>query len=250
MSNVNLFNGATITIEGTETSYHTYDDWGLYITNTDCIGEPIQDTHYVEVMGANRKVDLSEALTGHITYKSRAINIELAGVKNKVNWDVIISDFRNKINGRVCRITFDNDITHFWRGRVSIKDFSSIMRLGTFKISIPEADPYKYNQLSSIEPWKWNPFNFLTDIVTNPEPIDIDGTHIMTIPSGNMYVAPTFICTVADGDSLTVTDGRTTVSLRNGTNYDPRIRVNGFEEVTLTFEGKGSVKVDYRGGSL
>ena len=63
MSRVDLFNGATIKIEGTNTSYHTYTNWGLYITNTNCIGDPEQYTKYVEVPGRDGLVDLSEAIS-------------------------------------------------------------------------------------------------------------------------------------------------------------------------------------------
>lgn len=250
MSNVNLFNGATISVEGTNSSYHTFDSWGLYITNTDCIGEPIQDTHYVEVMGSNRQVDLSEALTGRIGYKSRKIKIELAGIREKTAWDSVVSDFRNKINGRVCRIIFDNDPSYFWRGRVSIKDFSSAMRLGTLKIEVPEADPYKYNLKTSNEPWYWDPFNFRTGIITKAGVTEVNGTATYYCPPGYMATSPEFVCIIASGDTLAVTDGKHNLNLKNGTVYDPRFVVNGDTAVTLTFTGKGKVEVAYRGGSL
>lgn len=250
MSRVELFNGCTITVESNDSSFHTYDDWGLYITNTNCIGEPKQDLNYVKVMGSNRQVDLSEALTGHINYISRPITIEVAGVNPHISWDSIISDFRNKINGRVCRIIFDNDTSYFWRGRIDIKDFESAMRLGRLKITLPEAEPYKYNVLSSSDRWKWDPFNFKTGIITRSGALDVDGTETYNAPKGYMEVAPEFLCNIQSGDSLTVSDGKHTIDLRNGTNYDPRIRVNGDVPVTLTFNGKGTVEVIYRGGSL
>ena len=78
MSRVDLFNGATIKIEGTNTSYHTYTNWGLYITNTNCIGDPEQYTKYVEVPGRDGLVDLSEAISGRQVYKKREIKTNLA----------------------------------------------------------------------------------------------------------------------------------------------------------------------------
>lgn len=249
MSNVKKFNGVRITVENTGDSYHTYDDWGLYVTNTDCIKEPIQNTRYVEVFGANRLIDLTEAVTGRVTYKSREISIDLAGVRAKTDWDAVISSFRNKINGRVCRITFDNDIGYFWRGRIDIKDFSSIMRLGKFKITIPDADPYKYNVESSVDPWLWDPFNFETGVVTNPDAVKIDGETTIEIPAGHMLVSPEFLLTEITSD-VTVTYNGVEYPLKRGATRIPSILVNGDEPVSLLFKGNAYVQVVYRGGSL
>ena len=132
-----FFNGMTINVEGTEESYHTLNDWGLYVSNTDYIKEPKQYTKYIEIPGRNGLLDVSEVVAGRQIYTSRQIEVELSGIREKKNWDSVISSFRNKINGKVCRIIFDNDRAHYWRGRITIKDFSSSLRVGTFKIDIP-----------------------------------------------------------------------------------------------------------------
>lgn len=248
MSNVNLFNGCTITVEKTGKSFHTFEDWGLYITNTDCISEPKQKLTYINVPGSNKMIDASETLTGYPTYESRQIKIDLAGVRNKTAWDSVISAIRNDINGQICRITFDNDIFYFWRGRVDIKDFESALRLGTFTISVPNADPYKYNVQASNEPWMWDTFNFETGIIIKEHDIEVDGKTSTIVPSGYMPVVPTFVC--SNVTRLSVTDGKVVKNLFNGSNRDPRILVNGDKDVRLTFEGYGSVVVVYRGGSL
>ena len=182
MSRVDLFNGATIKIEGTNTSYHTYDDWGLYITNTDCIGEPEQYTKYIEVPGRDGLVDLSEAISGRQVYKKRDIKINLSGSKNKTTWASTISTIRNAINGKICQITFDDDTLYYWRGRVTIKDFSSALNLGKFTISLPDADPYKYSETETTE-----------------GPTTISGSGNVTVAKGNMPACPTI--TVSDKTS-------------------------------------------------
>lgn len=249
MSNVNLFNGITITVEGSSTSYHSYDDWGLYVTNTDCIGAPELMTSYVEVPGRNGLIDMTEVISGRPIYKSRPIHIELAGIRDKINWDAVISTFRNLINGRVCQIIFDNDISYFWRGRVEIKDFVSVMKLGRFAIEIPDADPYKYNVESSAEPWLWDPFDFETGVVHDDGEIEVDGTETVTIPAGYMYVCPEISVSMTS-TTFSVTYHGKTYALANGTNRIPQILVNGDEEETLTFAGSGTIILMYRGGSL
>lgn len=249
MSNVNLFNGITITVEGSSTSYHSYDDWGLYVTNTDCIGAPELITNYVEVPGRNGFIDMTEAISGRPIYKNRKIKINLAGTRFRTNWDSVISSFRNYINGRVCRITFDNDIAYFWRGRVSIEDFSSVMNLGAFSIEV-DAEPYKYSIESTSEPWHWDPFNFETGVIPESGDIVVDGSETVVIPSGGMYVVPEIVVSNMTSATFSVTVGGKVFSLKNGTNRYPQILVNGDEEVQMYFVGNATVQIVYRGGSL
>ena len=77
MSRVDLFNGVEITIEGTATKYHSYTDWGLYVTNTDYIKEPKQNTNYVSIPGRDGLLDLSDVITGRPTYSGREISLHI-----------------------------------------------------------------------------------------------------------------------------------------------------------------------------
>lgn len=233
MSRVDLFNGVTIKDEESNTSYHTYTDWGLYITNTDCIGNPEQYTKYVEVPGRNGLVDLSEAVAGRQVYKKREIKIQLAGAKNKTTWSATLSDIRNKINGKICQFVFDDDTTYFWRGRVEIKDFSSALKLGKFTISVPNADPYKYSVTA-----------------TTIGPTTISGSGDVTVPKGNMPTCPEIIVTDKTSTNFTVTYSGVAYSLTSGTNKIPSIFVNGKSAVTLSFTGTAKVQIVYRSGSL
>lgn len=250
MSNVNLFNGVKFTVEDTGAEYHSYDDWGLYVTNTDCIGEPIQYTRYVEVPGRNGKIDLSETVSGRPIYISRAIKINLAGTRYRTSWDSIISTFRNEINGKVCKIQFDNDLGYYWHGRVCIKDFSSCLNLGTFTVDIPEADPYKYDVNSSAEPWLWDPFNFETGVIIQADAEVIVGSGSVTINRGHMLTCPQIVVSDLLSATFTVEYKGVTYFLSSGTNTIPAILVGGDSDVTLTFTGSATVQVVYRGGSL
>ena len=249
MSRVDLFNGVKITVESTNKSYHSYDDWGLYITNTNCIGAPEQQTRYIEIPGRNGLLDLSETISGRQIYKSRPIKINLAGRRSKVNWDSVISTFRNEINGKICRITFDNDESYYWRGRVDIKDFDSVLNLGKFVVDIPNAEPYKYSLITSAEPWLWDPFNFETGIITYIGAVTISGTRTITIPAGYMPTSPEIVVSDLSG-TLRLDYGGQTYTLTTGTNKIPSILVGGDADVDLTFSGNAKVQIVYRSGSL
>lgn len=250
MSNVNFGCGVSFVVEKTMKKYHSFDDWGLRCINTDRIGDPVQNTNYVKVPGLDKLIDLTEAVTGRVTYSHREIKINLAGIRKETDWEAIISTFRNAIDGKICQVTFDNDIAYYWRGRIKISDFSSVMRLGYLTISIPEADPYKYNVQSSAEPWKWNPFNFETGVITNADAEHIVGSGDVVIPAGNMYVSPEFVVSNMASQQFTVKYNGKTYELKTGSNKIPPILINGDDEVALKFTGTADVLIVYRGGSL
>jgi hypothetical protein len=250
MSRVDLFNGVKIVVESTGRFFHSYDDWGLYIANTDYIGEPKQYTRYIEIPGRNGLLDLSEAISGRQIYTSREIKISLAGRRDKTDWDGVISAFRNEINGKVCLLIFDNDLSHYWRGRIEIKDFSSVLNLGKFVIDVPNADPYKYSLTSSAEPWLWDPFNFETDMVTYIGAITVSGSITVTIPHGHMATSPELVVSDMTSQTFTITVNGVAYPLVVGTNRIPSIIIGGDADVDLTFTGDAKVQIVYRSGSL
>lgn len=245
-----LTNGFTITVEKTGKSYHSLDDWGLAMGNNNYIGDPELQTTYISVPGRDGLIDASEVVAGRPIYTKREISIEVGGLHSRNDWDSVISGIRNKIQGRICKIIFDNDEEYYWRGRVNVSDFDRNRRLGTFTISMPEAEPYKYSVHSADEPWLWDPFNFLTGIITYLPSQQITGSGTITVPAGYMPTNPTIIVADVQSNPFTVTVGRRTYNLTQGSNRIPSIMVGGDEAVPLEFTGTAKVQISYRSGSL
>lgn len=242
--------GLTIIVENTGKTFHTYNDWGLYIQNTDYIGEPLQVTNIVQVPGREGYIDLSKSLDGHAIYSSRPISVELAGFHEKQNWDGVVSKFRNEISGRTCQFIFDNDTGYYWRGKVAIKDFSSILSVGKLRIDLPEAEPYKYSVETSQEPWKWDPFNFETGIIIFIGELVVSGSRTVNIPHGHMPISPELYVSNRTSGTFKVTYEGTQYTLADGMNKVPAIVVGGDSTKTLTFTGTARVEIIYRSGSL
>lgn len=206
---------------------------------------------YIEIKGRNGLLDISEALTGKATYKSRHISVNLAGINEQRDWDVIISDLRNKFDGKLINITFDNDISYYWTGRAHVVGFERDANCGRFVLDIPAADPYKYNVQEFNEAWLWDSFNFETDYVTEETEYTITEHTEITLPAGTMPVSPTIIVTNIN-TFLTVQkygDSRV-IPLSLGENKIYAITVNDSSESILMFEGNGKFSINYRGGSL
>ena len=242
--------GISIYVEDTGKTYHTLDDWEMALGNNNYIGDPEMETTYIKVPGRNGLIDATEAISGRRIYKKRQLEFELGGVRDRLNWDSIISGLRNNVDGRVCRLTLDNDKSHYWRGRVYIKGFDRFRDLGTFTLAVPTADPYKYSVTSSAEPWLWDPFNFETDYITYIGAVTVNGTETVTIPAGHMATSPDLVVSDKTSSSFTVEADSVTYTLVAGSNKIPAIIVGGDTDVELTFSGNAKVQIVYRSGSL
>lgn len=245
-----LSNGIKITVEETGRIFHTLDDWGLALGNNNYIGDPEMETTYINVPGRDGLIDASTAISGRRVYKKRELAFELGGFHPGTNWDAIISSMRNNIEGRICRLTLDNDQQYYWRGRVYIQGFDRFRSVGTFTLAVPMADPYKYDVLSSAEPWLWNPFNFQTGVIIEAHATVITGSGSVTVPAGYMPVVPNILVSRKTSNTFKVTYGGISYTLDNGDNYISAIIVNGDNSVTLNFTGSATVQIVYRGGSL
>ena len=231
-----LTNGVTIKV-GNNT-YHSFTDFGLAIGNNNYIEEPSYETNYVPVPGRDGFLDLSEAIAGRVIYKNRKISIEFGGMETEMSWDGVISNLRNLFHGKVVQLTFDNDPNWFWRGRAEINDFDRFRNLGTFKLEIPQAEPFKYSvptgltNLSATNTW--------TSI---------------TLPVTGLPVCPKFVVSgLADGATMRIRylPGTTTyISLGNGTTRYPSMWLT--ETITVgyrTSTGTGTLSFVYENASL
>ena len=246
----NLTIGISIYVEDSGKTYHTLDDWGCALGNNNYIGDPEMETTYITVPGRNGMIDASEAVSGRRIYKKRALSFELAAVHSRLSWDGVISALRNNVNGRVCHLILDNDQNYFWKGRVYINGFDRFRELGTFRLEVPVADPYKYDVVSSAEPWLWDPFNFETGVITQQGAEVISGSGSISIPHGHMPTCPTFMVSNLLSSSFKVSVDVVEFPLSVGSNVVPSILVGGENDVRLDFTGSATVQVVYRGGSL
>ena len=128
---MSIFLGATINDE------HTLRDWKAAITNADVISVPEANTVILEVPGRNGNLDLSEALTGDVTYRNREIKLELASSVNLQTWYQKCLHIFNTYHGKTVTIIFDDDSTHYYTGRAISEEsvrplsLSSLHRVST-----------------------------------------------------------------------------------------------------------------------
>lgn len=223
---------------------HT-DEWGLIVEKI-TISPPKVKTRTIEVP-YGFALDMTE-LDGNIHYKNREINIQLGGRKKKNEWPTFMSAFLNEYHGKIVKVIPDNDLGYYYFGRAEVpKDVEKIARIGKFTMTI-DANPYKYDVQTSLEEWKWDPFNFEIDVIREMKDIEIKSSNTkIEIPGTGVGVVPIFDVSVSN--NLTIVYSSKTYSLPVGKNRYPEIKI-GKSTMNLTFQGTGTLSLDYRGRSL
>ena len=140
---MSIFLGATVNDE------HTLRDWKAAITNADVISVPEANTVILEVLGRNGNLDLSEALTGDVTYRNREIKLELASNTHVVSIDNITFKSSNRYG-----------FTYYLKGTISVDGtqvFSCTSASGSHHVRI-DSQNAEYSIVASSgyssPPWK------------------------------------------------------------------------------------------------
>ena len=206
-----IFTGALIGDE------HTLRDWCAIITNSDVIGMPEPNTVILEVPGRSGRLDLSEVLTGDVTYGNREIKLELAAQTNREKWVETCFHIFNKFHGRVVHVTFDEDPGHYYVGRCSITDSKRIATAGTMTVTI-DAEPYRYES----EVYE----------VTLQGSGTVENLRMPAVPTVN---APNACQLFIGGKSYDLAQGEQTVPGLVLSPFENEVRVTGASSITFTF---------------
>lgn len=222
---------------------HTYDEWKLILTSVD-ISFPDIKTEKTNIPGADGELDFTESLTNDVKYKNRKITFNFVMVQERSLWTSLMSTIANYLHGKDFKIILDNDLNFFYKGRAKVNQFKSDKSIGKIVIEA-DVDPYKYDLISSAEDWLWDPFNFEDGIINETKDLTVNGELTVNIYGRRKLVSPRFVCQNA---LQCVFEGQT-YNLIPGTNYAPNIQIREGKN-TLKFIGKGTVSIEYRGGSL
>lgn len=97
----------------------TYSEFGLILAKKE-IGLPQAQTNMQLVPGRNGLLDLSTALDGEIHYKNRTIKLTFIAAKSEKTWADTLGAFCFAVHGQTCKIVFDEDADHYYKGRCTV----------------------------------------------------------------------------------------------------------------------------------
>ena len=223
---MSIYLGATINSE------HTLRDWQAAIINADVISVPEANTVILEVPGRNGNLDLSEALTGDVTYSNRELKLELASSVSIQSWYEKCLHIFNTYHGKIVTVIFDDDPDHYYTGRASVSDPQRVRNGGTYIFTV-NAEPFRYAVDETMV--------FLT---ASSGASSVTGT---ITNSGRMPVCPTITASKA----CQMVTGGITYSLLQGMQTLPAfILPQGNTSVKIQVTGGGTVSFTFREGWL
>ena len=204
---------------------HTYKNLSLILTSK-TIGQPTVKTEYVEVLGADGQLDLTEAF-GDIKYNNRKLTFVFTVSEFNENWSTIYTRVLNNFHGKKMKIVLDDDPNYYYVGRVNVSDYTSSKKIGNITIDV-DAEPFKYKQNLTI----------VTRNVSGTVTVDFYNSRKTVIPK---FVTNAQVQLTHNGNTYTIAGSGTHII----TNIIFKQGVN-----TLTLTGTATVAVQYQEGDL
>ena len=205
----------------------SYTDLGLFLTDVE-IGTPEPKRTVVDIPGRNGSLDLTYALSGEISYKSRSIKLTFAMADYQHRWPVLFSQILAQLHGLQMRVQIEPDTDYYWDAFCAVNTVKSNKNLGTVVVEL-DAYPFKKKLLPTA----------YTVIGTTAGKSQI-------CVCDRMPVVPTFQASTA----CTLAFGTITKTLAAGNNtFADIVFHEGDNEIIITGTG-AEVTVSYREGRL
>lgn len=123
--------------------FNTWYDWRLVLTGKD-VTPPKPKTNYVNIDGMSGSLDLSEALTGEVTYNDRTVSASFwTDEGTRKDRERLLREIRIALHGKKIKIIEPDDPDHYFYGRLNITSESNIVPYAEFKIEAT-CEPWRY----------------------------------------------------------------------------------------------------------
>ena len=209
--------------------FNTWYDWRLILTAKD-VTPPEPKTNYVDIDGMSGTLDLSEALTGEITYKDRTVSASFWTSEGSYkDRDKLLREIVRALHGKKIKIIEPDDPDHYFYGRVKIKSRKNILHYAEFSIEC------------TCEPWRYA----LNDSVRRVEVNSQSVTEVIIHNNGVKSLCPEI--TVTGSVSITYNGVKTTLTAGSYKISDIRLR-QGVNIIGVS--GTGSIAFTYKEADL
>jgi len=186
-------------------------------------------TNFVNVPGTDGSKDLSTQPAGRVVYKDRKITWTFALYPGD-NWAEKKHQVSNALNGRRCRITFDDDPDYYYNGRLTVKSYALDRTLRQITVEATCA-PYMLKQAETV---------INASISTTERSITVKNEFKPALPRITV-AADTIIGW--NGDTFTLTAGEHVL-------LDIQFPAGTSTLTAKTVSGTGSISIAYQEGTL
>lgn len=208
--------------------FNTWYDWKLVLT-TKGVTPPEPKTNYVDISGMNGSLDLSESLTGEVSYKDRTITATFwTDDRSRTDRERLLRNIVAALHGKKIKIIEPDDPNHYFYGRVKIKSVINTLPYAEFSIE------------ATCEPWRYA-------LEETSRSIELNSTlaNLVIRNDGVKTLCPTITVT----DLVTIVHNGSTTSLSAGVYKISDLKLHQGANV-IGVSGKGSVTFTYREAEL
>jgi hypothetical protein len=205
-------------------NYNTAYDWGLLLT-AKVVSDPEPKTNYQELGGVSGTLDLTEALTGEVTYNDRQLTASFSMSDGTVQErEAVLRQITAALHGRRVRIVEPDDPEHYLVGRVKIVGRSNTHAYATLDVE------------ATCEPWRYAVNESERRVV-----VKNNSTDVVICNAGSQTVCPVIAVT----GNVSITDNGVTTALTSGSYKITDIRLKPGANV-IGVSGYGSATFIYR----
>ena len=172
-----------------DTDRNTWEHWRLVPTSRPAIATPNCKTNFVNVPGANGKLDLSQALTRYPLYENRTGTLECLVMNDFRSWQEAYTDIMTTLHNKRMICVYEEDPEYYYIGRWTVTSWKTGDNYSTITIGY-DLEPFKYRLFDSQGAWLWNPFNFDIDMIPERDGA-FNPTVVTTSVSTQEYPDPT-----------------------------------------------------------
>lgn len=200
--------------------YHSFDDFSLILTGTE-LAQPTAKTEYVDILGADGSLDLTEYF-GDVKYSNRKLICYFETKLRSQAYYELFERISNELHGRRLTIVLDRDKDFYLMGRIYVHPYKSNEVTGAIVIEA-DCEPYKLELIETSYEYEVNGAReiALVNLKKQVTPkIEVEGSVQIegNVLSSGTYTIPTLV-------------------LGQGTNI-------------LNVDGNGILRISYRRGKL
>ena len=209
---------------------NTFSDWRL-ILNAKSVTPPKPNTNYVKLDGMSGTLDLSESLTGEVTYEDRTVSATFLATEGSYITRVNLFDnIIKKLHGKKVKIIEPDDPYHYLYGRITVKSIDNNRVYG--KITLE----------ATCEPWRYS----IDEIIRTVE-LSAKKVKVIIVNNGVKTIIPKIL--IKGSPATIIVNGQEIVSYPSNTYISSEVYLRQGEYI-LTISGDGSISFKYEEASL
>lgn len=202
-------------------NYHSFRDFRLILSPNNAIGTPTPKYELLDIPGGDGMLDFTEAF-GEVKYGNRPLSFEFSTMVPQSEFKTLFSQVQNALHGKKMKVVLDDDPDCYYIGRITVSEWKADRLIGSLTIDC-DCEPFKYTLQS------------LTVNLTG------SAVAVALLNSGKRTAIPTFNTT----GTATVDVSSLFITLPVGLYTASELPLLAGEEKTLTFNGNGSVVVEW-----